>query len=865
MEILFLIIIGIIYFAITSVNKEPVRDIQKEVILEPPKEDPQLKKLLQEYKGFFDNLLGYPLTDEQRRAIVDDSERSLVIASAGSGKTSTILGKYAYLIKSGLASKEEILVLAFNRPVVEEIKLKIQDLVNIDAEVETFHSIGNAILKEAGKPTTLSKLSEEDKEGILTTQNVEMLITMARKEMPDIDFSILEFRALCPHHDIEEFVDNEEEYNQAINSFPYKRDEFRVGEADRHLKLPTIDGKTWVRSQQELLIANSLIMNGINFEYERRYPNSLDSEYHPDFYYPDLDLWHEHFAINRKGESPFKGYKEEMQWKKEFHKSENNTILYTYSYEYEEDKILDKIYNHLEQLGLSKKPIDKSIIEENLKKYYSDDTYQFIRNSIKLSKTNNLSPEQVEDKYLNLQNQFRANKFKKFFIPIYRCYQQYLEENKEIDFEDMLNLGRKSLKETTLNNKYKYILVDEFQDLSFCRGELLTELLGQNARLFGVGDDWQSIYRFTGSDISLTTEFESRQTEPVKLENKIEENELVFPEIKTSFRRRTHVIRENFRSVSDITDLSSKFIQRNPYQLKKEIKSKKRFIGNTNPEYKGQGKLNPINVCAVDDYTNQSIEKILDLIPRSILLKSNDSSGQENKKEKKEVMILARENKDLDEITPKLLMKKRDDLEITLASIHKSKGLECDVSIVLGLDGGIRGFPKLSGEDPLISIFLATGELYRSSEERRVLYVAMTRSKDNVFLLNSRTVRSSFLDEVVDIAQESNLHYKSLNLRKHKIKPCPECRKKGKSGSLFIKTNKKKYSLFLGCEFYRWNTTIQEDPLFCDYTEDKVPCVDCRSKGLDGLLSTERRITDKGPRRIAVCDSCNFERSFFEF
>ena len=260
MEILFLIIIVLIYFALT-LNKEPVRDVQKEVIFKPSKEDLQQEKLLQEYKEFFDNLLGYPLTVEQRRAIVDDSERSLVIASAGSGKTSTILGKYAYLIKSGLATKEEILVLAFNRPVVEEIKLKIQDLVNVDAEVETFHSIGNAILKEAGKPTALGKLTEEDKEGILTTQNVEMLIAKARKEMPDIDFSILEFRALCPHHDIEEFVSNEEEYNQAINSYPYKRDRFRIGEAERHLKLPALDGKTWVRSQQELLIANSLIMS----------------------------------------------------------------------------------------------------------------------------------------------------------------------------------------------------------------------------------------------------------------------------------------------------------------------------------------------------------------------------------------------------------------------------------------------------------------------------------------------------------------------------------------------------------------------------------------------------------------------------
>ena len=109
------------------------------------------------------------------------------------------------------------------------------------------------------------------------------------------------------------------------------------------------------------------------------------------------------------------------------------------------------------------------------------------------------------------------------------------------------------------------------------------------------------------------------------------------------------------------------------------------------------------------------------------------------------------------------------------------------------------------------------------------------------------------------------LHFKSLNLRKNKIKSCPECRKKGKSGSLLIRKNKKRYSLFLGCEFYRMNTSIQTDSLFCDHTENEVPCIACRSRGMDGLLSTERRMTDKGPRYIVVCNSCNFERDFFAF
>jgi hypothetical protein len=117
----------------------------------------------------------------------------------------------------------------------------------------------------------------------------------------------------------------------------------------------------------------------------------------------------------------------------------------------------------------------------------------------------------------------------------------------------------------------------------------------------------------------------------------------------------------------------------------------------------------------------------------------------------------------------------------------------------------------------------------------------------------------------VAIAKSNNLNYKEYNFKKNRIKPCPVCKKKGKSGSLFIRKNKKKYTLFLGCEFFRINETLETDPLFCDHAENEVPCGECRLKGLDGMLSVERRITDSGPKRIVVCGRCNFERSFFKF
>ncbi len=273
------------------------------------------ESLLVKHKELFDNLFPNPLTQEQRLSIVDDSYRTLVIASAGSGKTTTLVSKYAFLLAEELAAPKEILVLAFNKAIEQELLEKIKKLIpgSGNPEVYTFHGFGLELLNKAEGRKKVDILAESSSDGLLDTANVLGIIEMAKNRYPKIEERISEFRAECPFHQIEEFARNEREYNEAVTSYPYKRELFRAGGEFRPRRIPSLDTRYWVRSQQELTILNSLVMKGVKVEYERPHP---DGEITPDFYYPEIDLWHEHFAINRNGNSPFPGYVETFQKKK---------------------------------------------------------------------------------------------------------------------------------------------------------------------------------------------------------------------------------------------------------------------------------------------------------------------------------------------------------------------------------------------------------------------------------------------------------------------------------------------------------------------------------------------------------------------
>ena len=542
------------------------------------------------------------LTQEQRLCIVDDSYRTLVIASAGSGKTTTLVGKYAFLLEEKLAAPREILVLAFNKAIGEEIGEKIKKLVPGDArpEVYTFHGFGLELLKRAEGRKRVDSLAESSSDGLLDTANVLAIIERANSKYPKIEEWISEFRAECPYHQIEEFARDEREYNEAVGSYPYKRELSRSGGEFRAQRIPSLDAKYWVRSQQELAIINSLIIRGVKVEYERSHP---EGEITPDFYYPEIDLWHEHFAIQRDGSSPFPGYAETFRQKKKFYEERGGDFLFTYSYEYYEGTVLDKIFRKLDEKGVSYDPPPKEYIKRCLEELYSDDTYNLIARCIKLAKANDLSPGALSMRLDSLRDRTRGGLFKRFFLPVLETYEEILSENGTIDFEDMIlgptrHLGGAE-KEKLLPERYKYVLVDEFQDISESRKNFLAQILEPDSRLFAVGDDWQSIYRFTGSNSLVMKEF-------VESESPLASGDATSGRGAYSFKPQIYRIQETFRTCRPISDVASEFIQKNPAQIRKSVRS--RPPDDDTPA---------VNVCSVDRYDNENLKKVLDLIPKS--------------------------------------------------------------------------------------------------------------------------------------------------------------------------------------------------------------------------------------------------------
>tara|TARA_B100000161_G_scaffold123992_1_gene87907 strand:+ start:351 stop:3137 length:2787 start_codon:yes stop_codon:yes gene_type:complete len=926
MEILLAIaFVGIlIYFAsgggsISSSSEniyEPIKE--KKSFLRDSLTNEELKSLAK-YNHLFESIFEYPLTDEQAKSIVSEADRVLVIASAGSGKTSTILAKYFYLVETKKAKPEEILILAFARPVAEEIKKRLKELTNTDAEVETFHSFGKKIINKSDiEYSRVDESAKEDGSSLISTKFLEKLAEKVNEKSYNKDFikKITQFATLCPYPEISEFASDEKEYRKMISKYPYKRDSnFLNAENKRFSRIPTLNGDFFVRSQQELTIANYLIMNGIQFEYEKNFPLNTSKylpsytdefgsrkewdSYKPDFYFPEADLWFEHFAIDKNSnKSPFGDkYVDEHDKKIKFHEENRTNFVCTYMSDYYSNNLLSLIDNFLNNYNLTKNPISDEEIEENLKNIYRNNVLTLVREEIKLFKASQTNIEDAKEKISQLPDKFRSSRFLEIFLPLYEEYQSYLKETESIDFEDMIKNAVEIVDkdQTTLPN-YKYILVDEFQDISDGRFNLLDKSLRYTgAKLFGVGDDWQSIYRFTGADISLTTRFEKiNLSKNQKFEN-YKVNDLTFNEsygygkissildakkleisdsshfyIKALFdidtknlsdsgvfyyedldllgvdedevfitekRIAIFKIQDTFRYGKYISSLSSNFIQKNKNQIKKSPKTKVDF-------------LHPIYFCNFEK-NEFEIDTLLKKIPKS--------------KDFKEVLILGRNNSHIDKIDFDYLKKRRPDLVFKKNTIHSAKGAESDVIILLGLDGGPSGFPRRFGEDPLKEVFLPEEDSYLYAEERRVMYVALTRAKKMLFICYEGNESSSFYSECLELSKSLKIPFIEIINKKEVLRKCPECEKYGRPGGLKIKTRKlnngAKPGIFLGCNMY--NPDYEDDELYCDYAEfnGKVDCPECLSEGKVGylgILSFENEL-------FISCSNCNFKDDYFKY
>lgn len=504
-----------------------------------------LEKERENWQVLFSQSESSPLNYSQQMAVLHNNDRNLILAGAGSGKTSVLMARVSYLLQSHLAQPEQILLVAFGRDAAQEMKQRLEKKLGQTADniaVLTFHQLGLKILKETEKqPPVLTPLATE------SSQKTAWCIDWLKKHW------------MTPT--------NFKRWQKHLSKWPiaYLKGDEELGSQSENPKLIA-----WLEQQLDQLIAT----------------------------------------------------------------------------------------------GFSKKAIQEKIID--------DDDYTRLNSELALC------------------------------WPCYQAWQKMLKESEQIDFASMITKATKHVSTGRYKSDWKFVMVDEYQDISPDRLELVQalceqeSLTGSKATLFAVGDDWQSIYQFTGSDVDLTTGFEQR-----------------FPHASL------HLLDMTYRFSDKLGEVASDFIQANPIQLRKAITSHK-----------------SVKQKAVIIDHGSRVEKILDEL---------NSKAKQNKS----VLLLGRNHYHKPELFSDW-QKRFSNLSIEFMTCHASKGKEADFVILLSVDEG--QFPAKRKFVHLNNVLTEGSDQFPHAEERRLFYVALTRAKQRVWVTYNSSP-SPFVRELMEHEQ----------------------------------------------------------------------------------------------------------------
>ena len=841
---------------------------------------------LKDNSDLFDDLGGKSLDSQQREAIVVDEDAVKIIAGAGSGKTFTIQGKVKYLTEKRDVDPSEILAISFSNASVDDLKERIAEPIDI----KTFHKVGKDIL------TQYNQYSRPDTSAL--KRIIKRYLTKKALKNEDISKKLIEFFSFYinvpPSDDDIKYEGDLLDWQEGVDFSTLKR---RFKNKQRE----TLNNEI-VRSYEELYIANFLFIYGIKYTYEKIYsypnknferefnkfkeflfsfneeiPDELKNDitedllnltdifeeyeikdYLPDFYLDDYNIYIEHFGLNRNCENHLIGgksseeYVKEMEWKRKVHKKYGTTLIETFSYYQSENRLLTRLAEKLQAQGVEFNEIDYRevyrILLENKTIKEWEDFIVLLKTFIELFKGNNYDETKFKEFYDyvgGLKDSFSKDRtiaFLKIVEEIYNDYEAYLLKIKKIDFNDMINKASDCIVKNGLDLPYKYIIVDEYQDTSFTRYNLLRNICDSiGAKIMVVGDDWQSIYSFSGCDVNIFTKFDN-----------------FFDVCETRY------IEKTYRNSQQLIDASSNFVMKNPDQTRKELKSSKSL------KY-------PIKLVNFDNDFDEILK--FELIIKNII----NQSTFKNKK----ILILGRNNKDIFNLLKnfnveneygkrkfeilgdedklrrnkfvKIVYRESPDVNIEYRTVHQSKGLECDNVILINLKNWKAGFPNKMVDDPVLNFVKRNGDSFSYAEERRLFYVALTRTKNNVYLLAPYFKSSVFVQELKTDANVEllNMEHNRLetlkNIEKNgeryviptKLK-CPVC----KTGVVLLESfwNKGKLNRVLKCSHNMappFNRCNWEGGYYGSELEDLDDIEYCPS--CDGILIKRYRHSDGHP------------------
>lgn len=676
------------------------------------------------------------LNDKQHEAVISEEKRLLVLAGAGSGKTKTLLQKLIYLIEEKGVSPSSILAITFTKNATNEMidrliisadHTKMYERMLVDKKVskedkdrerytqqkkykwidgltiKTFHSFCYSILRNYG-------VNEFDnKFRIIGDEKKNDEEELSKHVAPETVFEVIHKLLIQQCEDIN--------YLLKLKRYvlDYIIDKIHLKKADPKF-LPhdgkyftTLDG-TKVRSKSEQFIADWLYRHSIRYEYEPLL-NIKDFSFHPDFYIPDANLYLEHisdksFSTKNKEEQFQKG---NLLLVKTFESMTKDSALFNHS--------LDKIIKNRLPANYHK------IVTLNFKEEfqgYQEDVKDFVQQIIRITdmiKVENVDIDLIRENAIKDQHE-RVRDFYTLAIPIVKQYIHYCTDKSYLDFNDLISKSISLFRNqhdiaSKYKSKYEYILVDEFQDVNNLQVELIKLLLTDRTQLFCVGDDWQSIYGFRGSNVSYIVEFENH-----------------------FLNAKTIKLNLNYRSTQNIVGASNEVIKNNKFKVEKEVyaskKSEHKIV-----VYSGNDEEENVKFC---------YDRVRELLDEGI---NND-----------EILFLYRRSK---MFSPYFIKFRNAGIKVQGKTIHASKGLEAKIVFIIGLTEGSGGFPDIWLEDRIFQVIKKANHDLLMEEERRLFYVAITRAKDKLFLITEKGNESSFLKEIPkDFTVRSTLPIKAI-------------------------------------------------------------------------------------------------------
>ena len=666
---------------------------------------------------------------EQAAAISAVEGHVQVVARAGSGKTTTLVNRALFLQQHCGVAPDEILLLAFNRKAAEEVRDRlVSNLQGSIPHVMTFHALAYALTH----PKAII-VDEPDGE-----QNQERALQDEIDQYLRASKNVDKIRPLMMAHFRSDWG--------RIVSGGYNRPPEEMMRFRRSLPHETLDGK-YVKSSGEKVIANFLFEHDISYQYERNFWWN-DVNYRPDFTIFTGDnggMVIEYIGL--EGDPDYDAMSEEKR--SYWHNKPDWELLEFFPHNLENDGekgFCALLKQELESCGISCALLSEEELWNLIKDRAIDRFTRVVRRFIQRARKLSLTPEELSEM---VNNHECTNEVERQFLNVaqefYAAYLQHIKATGKQDFDGLLQEAARQVvngstvfrRKTGIGDlrKMRHVLIDEYQDFSELFHRLMMAVREQNpqARFFCVGDDWQAINGFAGSDLRFFQDFTQ-----------------YFPD-----SRMLHVA-TNYRSGKSIVNVGNALMKGSG----KPARAHKKMTG----------KVKIVDLVTFKPTLREEREHPGDHFTPAVLRLVNKALASD-----KNIVLLARKNhlpwyidyKDQENSSIKsgldcflamvrAFLPEEHKAKVTASTVHSYKGLEQDVVIVL--DAVQHCFPLLHFELIFTRIFGDNLEKV-TAEERRLFYVALTRAVEDLFILTETGDVSPFLEDLEKYIRLSKLKW----------------------------------------------------------------------------------------------------------